>query len=135
MVERPVVAIYFWGTGRRKSAVARVRLRPGKGKIIVNKRELENYFPIFRLQEVVRQPLKVTKMMDKYDALINVRGGGIAGQADACSLGIARALIKADPSLQPILKDEGLLTRDPREKERKKYGLAGARRGYQFSKR
>jgi len=135
MESKLVVPIYFWGTGRRKSSVARVRLRPGKGQIIINGRKLEEFFPIYRHQEIVKAPLKVSKTLDRYDALINVTGGGITGQSAATALGIARALIKADPSLHASLKGTGLLTRDPREKERKKYGLAGARRGFQFSKR
>ncbi len=125
----------FWGTGRRKKAVARVRLVAGKGAIVVNKRDLEEYFGLETLKTIVRQPLALTETLGKYDVLVNVQGGGFTGQAGAIRHGIARALVKADESLRPALKKAGFLTRDPRMKERKKYGLKAARRAPQFSKR
>ncbi len=127
--------VQFWGTGRRKKAVARVRLVAGKGAIIVNKRELDNYFGLDTLKTIVRQPLELTDTLGKFDVLVNVQGGGFTGQAGAIRHGIARALTKADESLRPALKKAGFLTRDPRMKERKKYGLKAARRAPQFSKR
>jgi small subunit ribosomal protein S9 len=127
--------VQFWGTGRRKKAVARVRLVAGKGAIIVNKRELDTYFGLDTLKNIVRQPLELTETLGKYDVLVNVQGGGFTGQAGAIRHGIARALTKADESLRPALKKAGFLTRDPRMKERKKYGLKAARRAPQFSKR
>ena len=127
--------VQFWGTGRRKKAVARVRLVAGKGAIIVNKRELDSYFGLDTLKNIVRQPLELTETLGKYDVLVNVQGGGFTGQAGAIRHGIARALTKADESLRPALKKAGFLTRDPRMKERKKYGLKAARRAPQFSKR
>ena len=127
--------VQFWGTGRRKKAVARVRLVAGKGAIIVNKRELDTYFGLDTLKNIVRQPLELTDTLGKYDVLVNVQGGGFTGQAGAIRHGIARALTKADESLRPALKKAGFLTRDPRMKERKKYGLKAARRAPQFSKR
>jgi len=127
--------VQFWGTGRRKKAVARVRLVAGKGAIIVNKRELDNYFGLDTLKLIVRQPLELTETLGKFDVLVNVQGGGFTGQAGAIRHGIARALTKADESLKPALKKAGFLTRDPRMKERKKYGLKAARRAPQFSKR
>lgn len=126
---------YIWGTGRRKTAVARVRIRPGTGKILINKRTVEDYFPSLRDQLAVRSPLERTNLMGKYDVWANVRGGGLTGQADAIKLGLARALAKALPELTETLRKEGLLTRDPRMKERKKYGQKGARKRFQFSKR
>ena len=125
----------FWGTGRRKKAVARVRLVAGKGAIVVNKRELDNYFGLETLKTIVRQPLVLTETLAKFDVYVNVKGGGFTGQAGAIRHGIARALVKADESLKPELKKAGFLTRDPRMKERKKYGLKAARRAPQFSKR
>ncbi|MCD8117953.1 MAG: 30S ribosomal protein S9 [Lachnospiraceae bacterium] len=125
----------YYGTGRRKSSVARVYLTPGSGKITVNKRDLDDYFGPETLKVVVRQPLKLTNTAGKYDILVNVGGGGTTGQAGAIRHGIARALIVADPELRPVLKKAGYLTRDPRMKERKKYGLKAARRAPQFSKR
>ncbi|MBR2861022.1 MAG: 30S ribosomal protein S9 [Clostridia bacterium] len=125
----------FWGTGRRKKAVARVRLVAGKGAIVVNKRELDNYFGLETLKTIVRQPLVLTETLGKFDVYVNVNGGGFTGQAGAIRHGIARALVKADESLKPALKKAGFLTRDPRMKERKKYGLKAARRAPQFSKR
>ena len=127
--------VQFWGTGRRKKAVARVRLVAGKGAIVVNKRELDEYFGLDTLKTIVRQPLELTDTLGKFDVLVNVQGGGFTGQAGAIRHGIARALTKADESLRPALKKAGFLTRDPRMKERKKYGLKGARRAPQFSKR
>ncbi len=123
------------GTGRRKSAVARVRVRPGDGKILINKRSLEDYFARDQQRNSVLAPLEHTEKRGEVDVIIRVHGGGFTGQADACKLGIARALIKLDPSLEEALRDSNLLTRDSRMVERKKPGLHGARRGTQFSKR
>ena len=128
-------ATKFHGTGRRKKSIARVYLTPGKGNIIVNKRELDDYFGLETLKVIVRQPLVATDTLDKFDILVNVKGGGYTGQAGAIRHGIARALLQHDEALRPALKKAGLLTRDPRMKERKKYGLKGARRAPQFSKR
>jgi small subunit ribosomal protein S9 len=125
----------FLGTGRRKTAVARVRLAPGSGKITINRRPLENYFPLDTQRAVVTQPLTVTATSDKLDVKVNVQGGGPNGQAGAVRHGISRALLKFDAALRPALKKEGFLTRDPRERERKKYGQPGARKRFQFSKR
>ncbi len=125
----------FLGTGRRKTSVARVRLAAGTGKITVNGREFENYFPMELQRGTVKQPFTVTGTADKYDVRINVSGGGPIGQAGASRHGIARALLEVDVALRPALKAEGLLTRDPRMRERKKYGQPGARRRFQFSKR
>ena len=130
-----VVSTDFLGTGRRKTSVARVRLATGSGKIVVNGRPFENYFPTETLRMVVSQPLVVTALAGKYDIRVNVQGGGQTGQAGAVRHGIARALLKADIALRPALKSEGLLTRDSREKERKKYGQPGARKRFQYSKR
>ncbi|GAA0323599.1 30S ribosomal protein S9 [Bacillus carboniphilus] len=127
--------VQYYGTGRRKSSVARVRLVPGEGKIVVNGRDVEDYIPFAALREVVKQPLNVTETLGNYDVLVNVSGGGYTGQAGAIRHGIARALLQADPEYRGSLKRAGLLTRDPRMKERKKYGLKGARRAPQFSKR
>jgi small subunit ribosomal protein S9 len=123
------------GTGRRKTAIARVRLAAGTGKILVNSRPFENYFPTEALRVVAVQPLTVTGSADKFDAHITVTGGGPNGQAGAVRHGIARALLTVDANLRPVLKAEGLLTRDPRMKERKKYGQPGARKRFQYSKR
>lgn len=125
----------FLGTGRRKKSVARVRLLPGKGDITVNKRDIEDFFGYETLKMLVRSPLVLTETLGNYDVFVNVTGGGYTGQAGAIRQGISRALIKAQPDLRPILKTAGFLTRDPRMKERKKYGLKGARRAPQFSKR
>jgi len=125
----------YLGTGRRKTAVARVRLASGTGKITVNGRPLENYFPVETLRSVAAQPLTVTGTAEKLDVRINVSGGGPNGQAGAVRHGISRALLRFDASLRPSLKAEGFLTRDPRMRERKKYGQPGARKRYQFSKR
>ncbi len=123
------------GTGRRKSAVARVRVRPGDGKILINKRPLEEYFVRDQQRNAVLAPLEHTEKVGEVDVIIRVHGGGFTGQADACKLGIARALKKFDPTLEEALRDSNLLTRDSRMVERKKPGLRGARRGTQFSKR
>ncbi len=126
---------YIWGTGRRKRAVARVRIRPGSGKILINKREPAQYFPSLRDQNAVVRPLETSAMMTSWDVWVNVGGGGTTGQADAVSLGLARALSKAMPELDAGLRKNGLMTRDARQVERKKYGQRGARRRFQFSKR
>lgn len=123
------------GTGRRKTAVARVRIAPGSGKFVVNGRPFENYFPTETLRMVVNQPLVATALAGKLDIRVNVQGGGPNGQAGAVRHGLARALNKSDINLRPTLKAEGLLTRDPRERERKKYGQPGARKRFQYSKR
>ena len=125
----------YCGTGRRKSSVARVRLVPGNGKITINKRDIDAYFGLETLKLIVRQPLTVTETVDKYDVLVSVHGGGTTGQAGAIRHGLARALCLVDADFRPVLKKEGFLTRDPRMKERKKYGLKAARRAPQFSKR
>ena len=125
----------YYGTGRRKSSVARVYLVPGTGKITSNKRDMDEYFGLETLKVVVRQPLTATETADKFDVLVNVRGGGYTGQAGAIRHGIARALLNVDADYRPVLKKAGFLTRDPRMKERKKYGLKAARRAPQFSKR
>ena len=125
----------YSAVGRRKKAVARVRLVSGDGKIVINKRDIDNYFGLETLKMTVRQPLNLTNVGGSFDVLVNVRGGGLTGQAGAIRHGISRALCKADPELRDTLKKAGLLTRDPRMKERKKYGLKAARRAPQFSKR
>ncbi len=125
----------FYGTGRRKKSIARVYLVPGTGNITINKRNIDEYFGLETLKVIVRQPLVATENSDKFDVLVNVKGGGYTGQAGAVRHGIARALLQADPEYRPILKKAGYLTRDPRMKERKKYGLKAARRAPQFSKR
>ncbi|MEH7383154.1 30S ribosomal protein S9 [Bacillus sp. JJ1533] len=127
--------VQYYGTGRRKSSVARVRLVPGDGRIVINGRDIAEYIPFEALRAVVNQPLIATETVGRYDVLVNVNGGGYTGQAGAIRHGIARALLQADPEFRPSLKSAGLLTRDPRMKERKKYGLKGARRAPQFSKR
>ena len=130
------VANKFYGTGRRKKSIARVYVVPGTGKITINKRDIDEYFGLETLKVIVRQPLVATETADKYDVLVNVRGGGTTGQAGAIRHGISRALLEADSEeYRPILKKAGYLTRDPRMKERKKYGLKAARRAPQFSKR
>ena len=126
---------FFYGTGRRKHSVARVRLYEGTGKITINDRLMDDYFGMETLKLVVRQPLELTKMAAKFDVVANVKGGGFTGQAGAIRHGIARALLQVDEQLQSIIKKEGYLTRDPRMKERKKYGLKAARKAPQFSKR
>ena len=125
----------FYGTGRRKKSIARVYLTPGTGKITINKRDIDEYFGLETLKVIVRQPLVATETVEKYDAIITVRGGGYTGQAGAIRHGISRALLQADSDFRPVLKKAGYLTRDPRMKERKKYGLKAARRAPQFSKR
>ncbi|ACB83829.1 SSU ribosomal protein S9P [Natranaerobius thermophilus JW/NM-WN-LF] len=130
-----VAKVQYFGTGRRKTSVARVRLVPGNGKIVVNNKAMDDYFGLETLKAIIKQPLQTVEMEDKFDVLVNVRGGGHSGQAEAIRHGIARALVKADGELRPVLKKEGYLTRDPRMKERKKYGLRKARRAPQFSKR
>lgn len=127
--------IQYWGTGRRKKAIARVRLVPGNGSITINKRTLEDYFGEDTLKYVVNQPLNLVNATDKFDVFVNVIGGGTSGQAGAIRHGIARALVVADETYKPAIKKAGFLTRDPRMKERKKYGLKKARRAPQFSKR
>ena len=126
---------YFYGTGRRKSSVARVRLYPGSGKITINNRDVDDYFGLETLKLIINQPFGVTGTAGKYDIVANVNGGGISGQAGAIRHGVARALLLADDTYRPLLKKAGFLTRDPRMKERKKYGLKAARRASQFSKR
>ena len=130
-----MAATQFYATGRRKESTARVFLRPGSGTITVNHREFKNYFPSEALRVQVVQPLSLTESADKFDVLCTVAGGGVTGQAGAIRLGIARALCEASAENRPRLKKEGLLTRDARAKERKKYGMAGARKRFQFSKR
>ncbi len=130
-----MAAASYYGTGRRKSSVARVYLVPGNGKITVNKRDIDDYFSLETLKLIIRQPLELTGMTSKFDVKVNVFGGGFTGQAGAIRHGISRALLEADADLRPALKKAGFLTRDPRMKERKKYGLKGARRAPQFSKR
>ena len=125
----------YYGTGRRKSSIARVYLVPGTGNITINKRDIDNYFGLETLKMVVRQPLAATETADKFDVLVNVHGGGTTGQAGAIRHGISRALLQADAEYRPVLKKAGFLTRDPRMKERKKPGLKAARRAPQFSKR
>ena len=125
----------LYGTGRRKKSIARVYLVPGTGNITINKRSIDEYFGLETLKVTVRQPLTATETLDKFDVLVNVHGGGTTGQAGAIRHGISRALLHADAEFRPVLKKAGFLTRDPRMKERKKYGLKGARRAPQFSKR
>jgi small subunit ribosomal protein S9 len=125
----------YYGTGRRKTATARVFLRPGKGTIVVNKKPVEVSFPTQLLQMVIRQPLVATENVERFDVLATTAGGGVAGQAGALRLGIARALMEFDATYRITLRKAGLVTRDPRAKERKKYGMAGARKRFQFSKR
>lgn len=127
--------VQYYGTGRRKSSVARVRLIPGDGHVVVNNRQLDEYFGKKTLEMISKQPLVLTDTEVRFNVVAKVNGGGTTGQAGAIRLGIARALLKAEPSLRPALKRAGFLTRDPRMKERKKYGLKGARRAPQFSKR
>ena len=127
--------VQYMGTGRRKKSVARVRLVPGNGKVVINNREIETYFGLATLRMIVNQPLVLTGSKDKFDVLVNVHGGGFTGQAGAIRHGITRALIKSDENLKSELKKAGFVTRDPRMKERKKYGLKKARRAPQFSKR
>ena len=130
-----MASVKYYGKGRRKKSIARVYLTPGTGKITINKRDIDEYFGLETLKVVVRQPLVATETLEKFDVLVNVHGGGFTGQAGAIRHGIARALLKADAEFRPTLKKAGYLTRDPRMKERKKYGLKAARRAPQFSKR
>ena len=130
-----MAVIQYYGTGRRKTSTARVFLRPGSGQVTINRRTFDQFFPTESLRTQVRQPLQLTETGDKFDILATVRGGGMAGQAGAVRLGIARALVEYNAELRKQLKKEGLLTRDARAKERKKYGMAGARKRFQFSKR
>ena len=125
----------YYGTGRRKSSVARVRVYPGSGKITINGRDIDDYFGLETLKLIVRQPLVLTDKSESFDIVCNVKGGGVTGQAGAIRHGLSRALLVFDPELRPVLKKAGFLTRDPRMKERKKYGLKAARRAPQFSKR
>lgn len=127
--------VTYYGTGRRKTSVARVRVMPGNGQIIINDQALVEYFGLKTLELIVKQPLALTSTLDKYDVVAKVEGGGFSGQAGAIRHGIARALLKVDQELRPALKKAGFLTRDPREKERRKYGLKKARKASQFSKR
>ncbi|MBL4936111.1 30S ribosomal protein S9 [Clostridium sp. YIM B02515] len=127
--------VQYFGTGRRKKSIARVRLVPGEGKVTINKRDIENYFGLETLRFIVNQPLVLTGTKEKFDVIVNVHGGGFTGQAGAIRHGITRALMKSDENLRPELKKAGFVTRDPRMKERKKYGLKKARRAPQFSKR
>ena len=126
---------YFYGTGRRKSSVARVRVYPGSGKITINGRDIDDYFGLETLKLIVRQPLALTETTEQFDIVCTVAGGGVTGQAGAIRHGLSRALLVFNPELRPVLKKAGFLTRDPRMKERKKYGLKAARRAPQFSKR
>jgi len=128
-------ATEYYATGRRKNSIARVYIKPGSGKIEVNDKSLIGYFKRETLKMIIEQPMDKTETMDKFDVVANVSGGGLTGQAGALRLGISRALLKYDEELKPVLRNNGVLTRDPREKERKKYGMAGARKRYQFSKR
>ncbi len=125
----------YYGTGRRKCSVARVYLVPGSGKVVINKKDIDEYFGLETLKTIVRQPLALTETADKFDVLVNVKGGGFTGQAGAIRHGISRALLEADDEYRPALKKAGFLTRDPRMKERRKYGLKKARKAPQFSKR
>ena len=126
---------FYYGTGRRKSSVARVRVYPGTGKITINERDIDDYFGLETLKVIVRQPLELLGLTEKFDIVVRVQGGGVSGQAGAIRHGLSRALLEYDANLRPQLKKAGFLTRDPRMKERKKYGLKGARRAPQFSKR
>ena len=129
------VKVQYWGTGRRKKAIARVRLVPGDGTITINDRNFEDFFPNKTSRLVVQQPLELTQTTGRFNVICRVNGGGVSGQAGAVQLGIARALIRANPELRPALRRSGFLTRDPRMKERKKYGLHKARKAPQYSKR
>ena len=130
-----MASVKYYGTGRRKKSIARVYLTPGTGKITINKRDIDEYFGLETLKLIVRQPLNLTDTSDKFDIICTVTGGGVTGQAGAIRHGLSRALLVYDPELRPTLKKAGFLTRDPRMKERKKYGLKAARRAPQFSKR
>jgi small subunit ribosomal protein S9 len=130
-----MAATSFYGTGKRKSSIARVRLKPGSGKIVINKKDLDDYFGRETSKMIVKQPLEITENIDKYDIFVTVSGGGDSGQAGAIKHGITKALLEVDSTLRAILKKAGFITRDSRIKERKKYGKAAARRSFQFSKR
>jgi len=130
-----LASVKYYGTGRRKKSIARVYIMPGTGNITINKRPIDDFFGLETLKVIVRQPLAATETLDKFDVSVNVHGGGFTGQAGAIRHGISRALLKADADYRPTLKKAGYLTRDPRMKERKKYGLKAARRAPQFSKR
>ena len=130
-----MASVMYYGTGRRKTSVARVRLIPGPGRVVVNRRDYEEYFALQSLQLIIKQPLVLTDLFGKYDVLVNVAGGGISGQAGAVRHGISRALLNVEGENRAVLKKAGLLTRDSREKERRKYGLKKARKASQFSKR
>jgi len=132
---KPDAGGFVWGTGRRKSAIARVRIRQGEGQFLINGKEVDDYFSEPQDRGACRAPLEATEMTSKFDIFVNAHGGGITGQAEAILLGLARALANYDPALEPILRDRQYMTRDPRETERKKYGQPGARRKFQFSKR
>lgn len=134
-MEDAVAVEYIWGTGRRKTAVARVRLKKGTGNVVVNEREMTTYFARERDRNEVLKPLRITEKAAEYDVIVKVEGSGFTGQAGAIQLGIARALCKAHETLEPVLREHGLLTRDSRMKERKKYGQPGARKRFQYSKR
>ncbi len=133
--DKIMAKVYYYGTGRRKKSIARVRLVPGEGKILINDRSLDEYFGLETMKVIVKQPLTLTDTLSKFDVICTVIGGGFTGQAGAIRHGISRALLKADEELRPALKKAGFLTRDPRMKERKKYGLKKARKASQFSKR
>lgn len=133
--QKPAAGSFTWGTGRRKAAVARVRIRAGEGKFLINDRAFEEYFPREGDRLMINAPLTAANGMGKWDIYVNVHGGGLTGQTGAVLLGLARALVKAEPACEAALRDQGLLTRDARKVERKKYGRSGARRGFQFSKR
>ena len=135
MARAKKAASKFYGTGRRKTSIARVYIAPGKGEITINKRTLDDYFGLETLKTIVKQPLVAVDAVDKFDVMVNVHGGGYTGQAGAIRHGISRALLQADADYRPVLKKAGFLTRDPRMKERKKYGLKAARRAPQFSMR
>ena len=130
-----MAAVQYYGTGRRKTSTARVFLRPGTGAVSVNERAFDAFFPTEALRTQIKRPLALTESLEKFDILATVKGGGVSGQAGAVRLGIARALVEYNAELRKALKDEGMLTRDARAKERKKYGMAGARKRFQFSKR
>ena len=135
MAKKTAKSTYTWATGRRKKAIARVRITEGTGKITINKRDIQEYFPVDVMRTIVCQPLVLVEATNKYDVIVNVIGGGLSGQAGACRHGIARALVLNNETYKSALKAAGFLTRDPRMKERKKYGLKKARRAPQFSKR
>ena len=135
MAAKKTASAKFYGTGRRKSSIARVYIMPGKGNITINKRDIDSYFGLETLKVIVRQPLATTDTLDKFDIVVNVHGGGTTGQAGAIRHGISRALVKSNEEYKNVLRLEGLLTRDPRVKERKKYGRKRARKRFQFSKR